>query len=294
MRGARAEAPVNTVRLAVVGSPIVHSRSPQLHRAAYDELGLGSYVYERIEIGAGGLSTWARELPDEWRGLSVTMPLKVEALELADEVSDVAVLTGGANTLVFDTHAEHPRIRADNTDVAGIIGALREAGIHEIDRAEVLGAGATAASALAAIAQLGATEVRLIVRTPPRAARAVALAERLGMRASVDHLASWSPDEGVDLVASTLPAGASPQLDASRVPDASALFDVVYDPWPTSLASAWTAASRPVVPGIHMLIHQAVEQVRLFTGHSDATRWPERDRVLRAMREAIDGARPTP
>ncbi len=109
---------------AVVGSPIAHSRSPVLHRAAYAALGLTDWSYKRVELHAGELRSWLAGLGDNWRGVSVTMPLKQEAVTGADTASDLAADLRAANTLIRGVGGWH----ADNTDVAGLSGAIRELG----------------------------------------------------------------------------------------------------------------------------------------------------------------------
>lgn len=278
-------------RLAVLGSPIAHSKSPALHGAAHRLLGLEDRSYERIEVPAGGLAGFLAGRGRGWRGLSVTMPLKAEALAAADEPSELARLTGAANTLVFATPEPDASIRADNTDVRGIAEAIREAGIAAPERVEVLGAGATAGSALAAAAELGAREALVLARSAERAEPALRLARRLGLDADFAELAAWGAAPAPDLVLSALPAPASAELDppASRLA-ASALFDVVYAPWPSPLGARWRDGGRPIASGEAMLLHQAVEQARQFAGIAEG--WPGADRaeLAAAMRAALHGA----
>lgn len=153
------------MRAAVLGSPIVHSLSPYLHRAAYEALGLRDWHYEAIECDEAALPGLLDGLGGGWAGLSLTMPLKRAVLPLLDSVSELAVRVGGANTVVFSDGARH----GDNTDVYGIVRALAEAGVAPPGTATVLGGGATASSALAALRELGLGEATLVVRTPARA-----------------------------------------------------------------------------------------------------------------------------
>jgi shikimate dehydrogenase len=242
------------VRAAVLGSPVGHSKSPSLHRAAYAALGLG-WTYDAVEVDAAGLPAFLDGLGPEWAGLSLTMPLKQAVLPLLDSCSDLARDVAAANTVVL----RDGRREGHNTDVDGIVDALAEAGVTAVERAVVLGGGATARSALAALARLGCTEPGLVVRSHPD--ETLAAARRLGVRPRVT---AWEPSvlAGCELLVSTLPAGAADRF-ADAVADVPALLDVVYDPWPTPLAAACRGR---VVSGAAMLLHQAVGQVELMTG----------------------------
>ncbi|WP_131736769.1 shikimate dehydrogenase [Actinomadura roseirufa] len=252
-------------RAAVLGSPVAHSLSPVLHRAAYAAMGLDGWSYEAIECAEDGLEAVLGGLGPEWAGLSLTMPLKRVAIELADSVSDLAAKVGGANTLVLRDGRRH----ADNTDVHGIVTALREAGLDAPASALVLGGGATAASALAALAGLGLDEAVLAARTPERAAGAVRVGERFGVRVRVVTLDRVPEHLPSALVVSTLPGRAADVFAGPVAASGAALFDVVYAPWPTALAAAVEAAGGTVVGGFEMLLHQAVRQVALMTGRED-------------------------
>ncbi|MCP3013470.1 shikimate dehydrogenase [Nocardiopsis dassonvillei] len=257
---------MGTVRAAVLGSPVAHSLSPVLHTAAYAAMGLDEWSYGLHECGEEGLAPFLAGLGGEWAGLSLTMPLKRRALELADTVSDLALQAGGANTLVRRGREWH----AHNTDVAGITAALAEAGADAPRSAVVLGAGATAASALVALRLLGLTApVTVLARDPARAGQVAAAARRTGHPLEVAPLAEVDKHLDVDLVVSSLPSGAA-DLHADLLAASRAdLFDVVYSPWPTRAAEAVAARGGRVVGGFPMLLHQAVEQVRLMTGVGD-------------------------
>jgi shikimate dehydrogenase len=248
-------------RAAVLGAPIAHSLSPVLHRAAYAALGL-DWTYEAIECHEDGLPAVLAS-PEPWAGLSLTMPLKRAVLPLLDEVSDLARAVGGANTVVF----EAGRRRGFNTDVHGIVAALAEAGVPAPGSAVVLGAGATACSALAALRELGLHKAVVVARDPGRAAEAVAAASRLDVGVSVRTFAEPLPD--ADLVISTLPAGAADPYAEAVARSAGALFDVVYASWPTRAATAVREAGGLTADGFTMLLHQAVRQVTLMTGIAD-------------------------
>ncbi|MEV0160994.1 shikimate dehydrogenase [Nonomuraea fuscirosea] len=262
------------MRAAVMGSPIGHSLSPYLHRAAYQAMGLGGWSYEAFECdearlpellaGLGPVRGQAGAGEDAWAGLSLTMPLKRAVLPLLDTVSETAVEVGGANTVIFQNGRRH----GDNTDVYGIERALAEAGVPAPRSATVLGGGATAASALAALRNLGLHAATLLVRDPARAGETAAVAERLGVALAVETFDKLDARTGVDLVVSTLPGGAA-DVFAGRLARVPALFDVVYSPWPTGAAAAVQAAGGTVIGGFEMLLHQAVRQVRLMTGIAD-------------------------
>ena len=198
-------------RLAVLGSPIGHSRSPALHRAAYAQLGL-DWEYTAVEIDGPGLGAFIDGLDASWRGLSLTMPLKQDVLPMLDEVDELVRLTGAANTLLLDGGIR----RGFNTDIGGIVRTLTEAGVHEVRHGVLVGAGATALSALAAMARLGARDVRVLVRRPGAGATIVELGHRLGVTVEESPIAALA-DAGspADLVVSTLPGGA--EISAARL-----------------------------------------------------------------------------
>lgn len=251
-----------TCHAGVVGSPIGHSMSPVLHRAAYDALGLVDWSFHREQVEAGDLAAYVARLPPDWVGLSVTMPLKEEALALAVEAGEEAALAGGANTLTRLGDGW----RADNTDVYGLEQALRGAGATDTGSAVVVGSGATARSALLALSRLGVREVRFVVRSAVRPG-ALELAERLGMGATTARYADGPAGWGhPGVVVSTVPSGATPPVDGWVLPDGAVVFDVVYAGWPTPWAAAWQDRGRVVTRGDGMLLHQAVRQVRLMTG----------------------------
>jgi len=254
-------------RAAVLGSPIRHSLSPVLHGAAYQALGLHGWRYDMIECDEPGLAPLLDGMGPEWAGLSLTMPLKRVALAVADEVSPLARAVGAANTLVFPPGGPAAGRRADNTDVAGLVAALREAGLGRIQRAVILGAGGTAQSALAAVRELGHQAPVVLVRNLARTAELRETAERLGMRPAISGRLFEEPLPEADLVISTLPRGAADPLRPARWKPGTTVLDVVYAPWPTPFAGSALAAGCQVVSGLTVLLHQAVAQVELMTGH---------------------------
>jgi shikimate dehydrogenase len=270
-------------RAAVLGSPIGHSLSPALHLAAYDALGLAEWRYQAVDCDEHRLRPFLAALDEDWVGLSLTMPLKRLALELADEVSPLAATVGAANTLLHRDGCWS----AANTDVGGIGDALREAGVERPQTAVVLGAGGTAQAALAALREFGVTEPLVLVRDLARADDLRAAAARLDVapqiRAGLN--ANGLADPAVyrtDLLISTVPKGvADPLAVHPRWQDKGTVLDVVYEPWPTPLAISAAAFGWRVASGLDMLLHQAAQQVSLMTG---------RTAPVAAMRDALHSA----
>jgi shikimate dehydrogenase len=269
----------------VLGSPVAHSLSPVLHRAAYLALGLTDWRYDAIECGEDELAGLLARSGPEVVGYSCTMPLKRVSLSVADAVSEDAAAIGAANTLL---RVEDDWF-ADNTDWIGIRDCLAERGIATTGRVALIGAGGTAQAALAALPD--AQDVVVLVRAPSRAAALLETAARLERPVRLALLED--PDDvaelgAADLVISTVPRGAADSLAAGPSATSSwrpeqALLDAVYDPWPTALASAFGRAGAPVVSGAAMLLHQAVRQVELMTG---------RAAPVPAMRAALRAASP--
>ncbi|AYD89758.1 shikimate dehydrogenase [Actinomyces lilanjuaniae] len=314
-------------RAAVVGHPVSHSLSPVLHRAAYAQLGLGTWHYTRIDLPVtrlpGLVSQLAAPVSDgwAWSGLSVTMPHKQALVPMLDVVDPLAQAVGSVNTVVAQRSGTGPALLAGfNTDVTGIVEAVRETAAAWSAQAlpalptcapgradgwgvsgataVVLGSGATACSALAALTELGATRIVVAARRHAGPGRALSAAHRMGLE--VEAL-TWTPGEvrsdsavaevlaQADLAVSTLPAGgadtlaeALPGVLGGRLTAGAVLLDVVYAPWPTPLASAWERGGGAVAPGWLMLLHQAVPQVRLMTGRGPDVA-PMRDALLRAL-----------
>jgi shikimate dehydrogenase len=245
----------------VLGSPIAHSLSPTLHLAAYAELGL-DWTYDAVEVDGAGLEPFLAGLDSDWRGLSLTMPLKRVVMPLLDEADPWAEVAGAANTVVL----EGRRRLGHNTDVPGAVSALAERGVGPLERAVVLGGGATAASVLLALSEIGCGEARLLVRSPARAVDTLAAVDRHGRGPGIRVGRLTDPFDDVDIVVSTIPADAqTPQL-VRAAGTAGVVFDVLYDPWPTPLAEAAAANGQVLVGGLDLLVHQAALQVGLMTG----------------------------
>jgi shikimate dehydrogenase len=249
-------------KAAVLGSPVSHSRSPQLHLAAYRALGLDGWTYDRIECTAEELPGVVGAFGPEWVGVSVTMPGKFAALKFADESTARAELVGSANTLVHTGSGW----RADNTDVDGVAGALGHRG--GLRRAIVLGSGGTAPAAVVALAKLGVSEITVAARDREKAARLVDLGSRIAVPVEFCDLAGGQLTdacERADVLISTIPSDAAAG-HAAMFAAIPVLLDAIYDPWPTPLAQAVAAAGGEVISGLQMLLHQAFSQVEQFTG----------------------------
>jgi len=253
---------VTARKAAVLGSPVAHSRSPQLHLAAYRALGLDDWTYDRIECTDDELPSVVGALGPEWVGLSVTMPGKFAALEFADDRTARAELVGSANTLVRTGSGW----RADNTDIDGVSGALGHR--RDLRRAIVLGSGGTAPAAVVALAGLGVAEITVAARDSRKAIRLLGLQPELGVPIEFCGLTDRRLPAVVasgDVMISTIPAAAAADYAAAfaAVP---LLLDAIYDPWPTPLALSVIGAGGEVISGLQMLLHQAFSQVEQFTG----------------------------
>ncbi len=277
-------------RAAVLGSPVAHSLSPVLHRAAYAHLGLADWSYDRFDVDESGLAEFLDGLGPQWAGLSLTMPLKRAVIPLLDEVSATARSVEAVNTVVFTRDG---RRLGDTTDIPGIAAALRERGVRHVDSATLLGGGATASSALAALATgICAGEVVAYVRSPRRAAEMRERGERLGVRVRTRNWADAPQGLSAPLVVATTPAGVTDALVPAVPPGPRTLFDVLYSPWPTALAARWSARGGSVLGGLDLLVHQAVLQVERMTGRDDVPRAVLRRAGLAALDHRARRARP--
>lgn len=256
----------------MLGHPIGHSLSPVLHRAAYQALGLTDWRYDSVDVAEAELAGFVAALDASWAGISLTMPLKQRVLPLLDHVEPLAETVGAVNTVLVQPVGRSVTLTGANTDVHGVVAALRErmaSGAPAPRSAAVLGGGATAASTLAALGELGCTAPVVYVRSIGRSGPLQRAAHRMGLTPSVRTLDRAAAELGdADVVVSTLPAGASDDVAGALVgPVDGPLLDVVYSPARTALVTAWEAAGGVAVGGARMLLHQAAEQVRLMTGH---------------------------
>ena len=287
-------------RCAVLGRPIAHSLSPQLHTAGYRALGLEGMSYYRVDAGE---AKEIRRLLDAAsasagiRGFSVTMPGKQAALELADVATERAINIGTANTLVPQfigepvaepdtlghsatasigrSSSDDPAVEwlADNTDVDGVARCLEHvvasgAPSLEGSSAVVIGNGGTARPAVAALAAAGVARVTVLARSE-RALNLQSLVEGFGMEfawSRFDDVCLAANVRGASVTISTVPAEAVEPLIPALL-GTKAIVDVIYDPYPTPLLEAAREAGIPHADGLRMLAGQAEQQFRLFTGY---------------------------
>lgn len=259
-----------TPRAAVLGSPIAHSLSPLLHRAAYAATGL-DWDYTAIECDETALPDVLERVRSGpgWRGLSLTMPLKLAAVPLVDDVDGNVDLVGALNTIVVSAGDDAvTRLTGHNTDIGGVTAAMLETGAGDVESALVLGAGGTARACVVALANSGVRAVIVAARDVSRTAELVQIGELLGIEVAGVPWASLRAELAVtDLVVATTPAGATDSLaDPAVWRDGVPLIDVLYDPWPTKLAAYAAATGSRVVGGIAVLAYQAGEQFTLMTG----------------------------
>ena len=268
---------------AVLGSPIEHSKSPVMHRAAYAVLDL-PITYDRLELTLDQVEQFISSLDQRYgstqhlAGFSVTMPLKSALVPYMRNVSQRVAQLGVLNTVVFDRNGVPSGY---NTDVDGIRRALtlEEPAAGSGASIGILGAGGTASAAIAAAAETGMDTVVLYVRNPQKAQESLEVAQQYGLAAQVKMLTDFPQHvQSHRAVVSTLPAGAADGL-AEHLPQHGLppLLDVIYEPWPTVLAARWQATGATVASGLDMLLHQGVEQVKLFTqkllGDPEAIDW---------------------
>jgi shikimate dehydrogenase len=231
-----------------------------MHRAAYRLLGL-DWTYDAVDLGADELPGFVATLDDSWRGLSLTMPLKRAVLPLLDEVSPLVSQVGAANTVVVD----RGRLLGDNTDVGGVVASLAGAGCTQVSEAVLVGAGATAESALVALQSLGLRRLGVLARSAERALPLVRRAESAGVVATLGALDDARPRHA-DVLVCTLPGDAGVTLPEQLVAASAVVFDVAYDPWPSPLLARAEQLGAATVDGIALLAAQAALQVEAMTG----------------------------
>ncbi len=253
-------------RAAVLGSPIGHSLSPVIHNAGYAAAGLTDWSYDAHECGEADLAGFVASLDARWAGLSLTMPLKEVALDVAATVSATARALGAANTLARQADGSW---HAENTDAPGMVDALGWAGLKSAERVAVLGAGGTARAALGACRELGASTVVVYARRPEALVELEPVAAALGLALTGADWSDATQAAEADLVISTVPRGVADPLAATLAWRAATVcFDVVYDPWPTPLAAGASRVGCPIVSGLDLLLAQAARQFELFTAVS--------------------------
>lgn len=262
-----------TMWAAVIGSPIAHSLSPVIHRAAWEQLGIDGWEYRCAEVTEESLPTFIGQLDESFRGLSVTMPCKQAVMPLLDAIDPLASAVGAVNTVVPSAGM----LAGFNTDVTGIASAIRRAcsrsGVPVPSSALVLGARATASSALAALGELGITTTTVAARRFGGPGSVISAASRLGV--SVEQV-MWSDVSAVasaaaraDVLISTLPAGVADPIASRLAPrEGQILLDVIYSPRDTALRTTFEKAGGVVAEGTDMLVYQGAAQVQLMTGRS--------------------------
>jgi len=263
------------MKAAVLGKPIGHSLSPILHNAGYLAQGL-AHTYERHEVAESGLAQFVQGLDANWMGLSLTMPLKVVAFEVAEVVTPLVEISGSINTLVFAQ-----QIVGYNTDIYGIVQACTESGVSKAQTCTIIGSGATARSAIVAARELGITHVELLARNSQAIAQCDAIANELGITFIAPEV-SESQWLNSDLVINTTPANVANELLPEVTSASGLLLDVIYHPWPTQIAARWQQAGGAICPGYLMLLHQASAQYELFTG-VEAPITQMREALLKAL-----------
>jgi shikimate dehydrogenase len=269
-----------TNHFGVIGNPITHSRSPAMHRAAIAALGIDA-TYEMANVDVGELDAFMASRDLAWVGLSLTMPLKQAIRTHLVSECPVSELTGSVNTIVRAPDGW----QGFNTDTWGATTAIRQQFGSDFRRATLLGGGATAASLVVTLHDLGVDTLDIFVRDATRAERVGELSRQLGMDVRV--LAFGESARPSDLLVSTLPPRATLTPGDIETFDAEFLFDVVYDPWPSALSTEWDARGLTSMNGLSMLLWQAVRQARVFYGESVDEALPDEEVVVAAMRSAV-------
>lgn len=261
---------IQLINAAVLGSPIAHSLSPLIHSLAYEYLGLTAH-YEAIEVKAGALTKFLNQTDKNC--LSLTMPLKEEAMKVTDVISDVATRISCGNTLSLNEGVWS----LTSTDVSGFDNALRMHGIDTVDSVLIIGAGATARAAIASVSAI-TKSVSVVSRNSEREA---AINKASGI--NVSYLPWKLTDEinDADLVINTTPNQAADFFLSGIDKPRGTLFEVLYHPWPTAISRAWSETQAQVIDGLDLLIHQAIAQVEIFSGVAC-----DRDILYTKMREA--------
>ena len=257
------------INAAVLGSPIAHSLSPLLHSLAYEYLEIAAR-YEAIEVKAGALSDFLSTT--DRNCLSLTMPLKEEALSVADVVSDIAMRISCGNTLSLSDGIW----KLTSTDVLGFDFSLKMHGFNQLDSALIIGAGATARAAAASVSQV-AKSVSVISRSPDREP-----AMNQASLVDVTYL-PWQRTDLIntaDLVINTTPDRAADFFVPSIQNPKGTFFEVLYNPWPTAMSKVWSESKNQVIDGLDLLIHQGISQVEIFTDLS-----VDRELLYAKMRE---------
>lgn len=245
------------IRAAVLGSPILHSLSPTLHKRAYEILGING-TFEAIEVSASDLGSFLQTRDSSWTGFSLTMPLKEEAMKFASEISRVAAQVSSTNTLIRTPDGWS----ATSTDVNGFVESLHQHGYSKFESVLIIGSGATARAAAAACAQF--TSSLVVVH------RSAAREEFMRLAAPNIEMTfmNWTTKLPVaELVINTTPKSAADIfIDQINLP--SVFFESLYNPWPTKLLQHLRAKGVFGIDGLDLLIQQGMDQIALMTGIS--------------------------
>jgi shikimate dehydrogenase len=269
----------------VWGSPIDHSRSPDLHLACYRHLGIHG-TYKKRLVTTETLSDSFLRARDTLTGVSLTMPLKTGILELVADHRGLVDTLGAANTAV----SQDTGWWLENTDPVGAAAMMTRLLPDTADSVFILGAGATAKSVVAGLSHMGFPgQVLIIARSVERSQATITLAQSLGLAVDFVDVASPGPLTAPGLVISTLPSGTP--VDGEVISAAGSggapLIDVGYHPWPTPLAASWQAAGRIVHSGLPMLMFQALGQIRCFAHGDLGAPLPDEAGALRQMASAV-------
>lgn len=267
------------VRAGVIGWPVSHSLSPVMMTAWLEAAELAGR-YERLAIAPEDFEARVRTLAaDGFSGVNITLPHKQAALALADEVSAAARAVGAANVLTL----RGGKFLADNTDVIGIRAALNDAGWNGGGPAVLIGAGGAARAGLHVLSRAGVEDIRIVNRTPSRAAE---MAASMGIRAEVfamDDIAEALGGARLLINATSMGMAGRPELapDLPGLAPGAIVFDMVYVPLETPLLKAAKAAGLRTADGLSMLIGQARPAFEAFFGAP-----PPADVDVRALMEA--------
>ncbi|MEY4279750.1 MAG: hypothetical protein RL313_13 [Actinomycetota bacterium] len=259
---------------AVIGSPVSHSLSPRLHNGAFDYLGL-KISYSPIEVKSGELAHFLKERGQEFDYLSMTMPLKEEALSLPVQFDEHCLRIQSVNTLI----RRDEQWFASSTDGPGLLAALKSAGYKSFEKVLILGAGGTARAVAGSLGQV-ARHISVMGRTLTRRE----VIQGCVQGAEFEYI-PWSDSYNLhefDLVVNTTPAGAADSLASSiSQGEASLLFDVIYKPWPTVLASRWVDCGGKVLSGLDLLLFQGVDQIQKIV------EVPDREGLIQHLRKVL-------
>ncbi len=243
------------IKAAVLGSPIGHSLSPTLHNCAYEVLGW-DWEYTAVEVKGGELAKFIAANRKTFRGLSLTMPLKEEALLIADSLDPLVKRINAANTLIF----EENEVSAYSTDVSGFVQALAKSEVSIPNEITILGGGATARSAIAAVDGRGRT-ITVYSRSASRSPQLI----NSSISATV-VVKDWTEAQsglGANLVIATTPIGATDHLIPTD--STGTLFESLYSPWPTKFLSKWQGVGGKYLDGLDLLVEQGIGQIELMS-----------------------------